>query len=140
AAAVSESSGSTSATSGGRSAATAFQSSSPAATGAASRSVRSAAGTAARPQIRSAISAALLFPSALLLSGARPAGARPVLLRRPGRFRSAPGELRLARAVLHEAAHPDLLVLGAEQRRELHPLDLQAGAQVRLEPAVDRLD
>src|SRR5437016_10363230 len=52
---------------------------------------------------------------------------------------SAAGEGGLAGAVFQEAAHAGLLVLGAEQGGELHPLDLQAGGQVDAEPGVDGL-
>ena len=52
---------------------------------------------------------------------------------------SAAGEGGLAGAVLQEAAHAGPLVLGAEQRGELHPLDLQAGGQVDAEAGVDGL-
>src|SRR6185437_11206695 len=48
-------------------------------------------------------------------------------------------EDRLTGAVLQEAAHPRLLVLGGEQRREVQPLDLQASAQINLQAAVHRL-
>src|ERR1700749_3699977 len=52
---------------------------------------------------------------------------------------SAPGEGGFAGALLQEAAHAGPLVLGAEQRGELHPLDLEAGGQVDAEPGVDGL-
>ena len=52
---------------------------------------------------------------------------------------SAAGEGGFAGAVFQEAAHAGLLVLGAEQRGELHPLDLQAGGQVDAEAGVDGL-
>src|SRR6476660_3490918 len=52
---------------------------------------------------------------------------------------SAAGEGGFAGAVFQEAAHAGLLVLGAEQRGELQPLDLQAGGQVDAEPGVDGL-
>src|SRR5436309_2710096 len=52
---------------------------------------------------------------------------------------SAASEGGFAGAVLEEAAHAGLLVLGAEQRGELHPLDFQAGGQVDAEPGVDGL-
>src|SRR5258705_1313779 len=52
---------------------------------------------------------------------------------------SAAREGGLARAVFQEAAHAGLLVLGAEQRGELHPLDLKPGGQVGAEPGVDGL-
>src|SRR6478609_8579589 len=48
-------------------------------------------------------------------------------------------EARLAGTVLDEAAHADLLVLGAEQRREMEPLDLEAGVEIEVETGVDRL-
>src|SRR5256885_15800434 len=52
---------------------------------------------------------------------------------------SAAGEGGFAGAVFQEAAHAGLLVLAAEQRGELHPLDLQAGGQVDAEAGVDGL-
>src|SRR2546421_8387919 len=52
---------------------------------------------------------------------------------------SAAGEGGLAGAVFQEAAHAGLLVLGAEQRGELHPLDLPAGGQGDAEAGVDGL-
>src|SRR5579859_79411 len=53
--------------------------------------------------------------------------------------RSAPGEGRLSRAVLEEAAHAGALVLGGEQGGELDPFELQAGGQVRAQAGVDGL-
>src|ERR1700722_2470544 len=52
---------------------------------------------------------------------------------------SATLEGGLPRAVLKEAAHAVLLVLGGEQGGEVHPLDLQAGGQIDLEAPVDGL-
>src|SRR5438876_11774487 len=52
---------------------------------------------------------------------------------------SAAGEGGFAGAVFQEAAHAGLLVRGAEQRGELHPLDLQAGGEVDAEAGADRL-
>src|SRR4029077_8659445 len=52
---------------------------------------------------------------------------------------SAAGEGGFAGAVFQEAAHAGLLVLGTEQRGELHSLDLQAGGQVDAEAGVDGL-
>src|SRR6201985_1006828 len=74
--------------------------------------------------------------TAVTATGAAP-GARPA--RRGTGPASAAGEGGLAGAVLQEAAHAGPLVLGAEQRGELHPLDLQAGGQVDAEPGVDGL-
>src|SRR5690606_31448285 len=42
-------------------------------------------------------------------------------------------ELRLARTLLHEAAHATLAVLGGEQAREPVPFDGEAGVDVRLQ-------
>src|SRR3979409_2613913 len=52
---------------------------------------------------------------------------------------STAGEGGFAGTVFQEAAHAGLLVLGAEQRGELHSLDLQAGGQVDAEAGVDGL-
>src|SRR5699024_10092639 len=52
---------------------------------------------------------------------------------------SVASEDRLARPLLDETAHPDLLVLGGEQGGELCPLDLQSGVQVGLQPSVHGL-
>src|ERR1700723_3396351 len=63
-------------------------------------------------------------------------------LGRAGRGRrrgSATFEGGLARAVLKEAAHAVLLVLGGEQGGEVRPLDLQAGGQIDLKAPVDGL-
>jgi hypothetical protein len=48
-------------------------------------------------------------------------------------------EARLAGAVLDEAAHAELLVLGAEQRREMGPLDPEAGVEVEASSRIDCL-
>src|SRR5580704_10883396 len=74
--------------------------------------------------------------SAVTAAGSAP-GARTA--RRGTGPASAAGEGGFAGAVLQEAAHAGPLVLGAEQRGELHPLDLQAGGQVDAEAGVDGL-
>src|SRR5690348_11454365 len=90
--------------------------------------------TAARTAARATASTAVT--AAVTATGSAP-GARTA--RRGTGPASAAGEGGLTRAVLQEAAHAGLLVFGAEQRGELHSLDLQAGGQVDAEAGVDGL-
>src|ERR1700722_13037311 len=57
----------------------------------------------------------------------------------PGTAGSPPGKAGLPGAVLDEAAHAGLGVLGGEQAREVQPLDLQPSVEVGLQPLVDGL-
>src|ERR1700722_15079870 len=57
----------------------------------------------------------------------------------PGTTGSPPGKAGLPGAVLDEAAHAGLGILGGEQAREVQPLDLQPSVEVGPPPLVDGL-
>src|ERR1700735_1141591 len=57
----------------------------------------------------------------------------------PGTTGSPPGKAGLPGAVLDEAAHAGLGILGGEQAREVQSLDLQPSVEVGLQPLVDGL-